>query len=285
MTQTRTNESAIRARRVRFEFPDDLAANWHPQRPEFACAANAVSLMMPYVEPYVVRAMQDQLPHLREREAAGSTRPGLVADVQGYIAQEAQHQIQHRRFNQAIAGQVRGVAVLERWMERVYTRLWTRRDERFRVAYAAASESIAYGVARWVERNHRELFDGADHQVATLYLWHLAEEVEHKSVAYDVYDTRFTSRWPLARAMVVSLLVLAVFTVLGTTLGLLHERRLWHPLAVARLIKWAFAFAFSELPNMFASLMPGHHPSDFTDPMWFELYLLDFEQRTGARTS
>lgn len=258
----------VRQRTVRFEYPDDLRAGWHRTMPEFACAANAVSLMMPYVEPYVVRAMRQALPRL----------DGELADeARGYIAQEAQHHAQHRRFNDIVAAQVPGTGVVEAVLRRTFSWLWRTRSERFHLAYAAASEAVAYGAARWVERHHGELFRDADPTVASLYLWHLAEEVEHKNVAYDVYDELYSSRWPLAGAMVVSMLVLAVFAFVGTTVGLVHERRLFHPVAIFRLMRWALGFVFGELPNMAASLLPGHHPSDFTDPSWFAIYLVGME--------
>ncbi|MCO5312953.1 MAG: metal-dependent hydrolase [Microthrixaceae bacterium] len=266
-----------RHRRVSFRFGDSVDANWHRALPEFAAAANAVSLMMPYVEPFVIRSMRDQLPHL-DRLAD----PLLAAQARAYIAQEAQHQAQHRRFNESIRAQVRGVGRLERLLDWTYRTLWERSSDRFRLAFATASESAAYGVARWVERRHAELFTGADPKVAALYLWHLAEEVEHKSVAFDVYDARHRSRRPLAAAMVLSVILLAAFTVAGTVVGLIHQRRLFNPFAVMHLVVWGFGFAFSELPNMFASVLPGHHPSEFVDPTFFELYLLDIESRAAA---
>ena len=261
-----------RHRRLAFELPDDLAPAWNPALPEFAAAANAVSLMMPYVEPFVIRAAREHLPHL---ETSGHTK--LANDVRVYVRQEAEHQTQHRSFNAVISRQVSGVGALERLMAWTYRALWNRGSQRFHLAFATASESAAYGVARWVERNHGELFAQANPAVASLYLWHLAEEVEHKDVAYDLYDARYRSRLPLGAAMVISVLLLALFTVLGTTLGLAQQRRLFHPLAWVRLTRWALGFMFSELPNMFAACLPGHHPSDFTDPVWFELYLLDVD--------
>ena len=38
----------------------------------------------------------------------------------------------------------------------------------------------------------------------------------------------------------------------------------------------------SELPNMLVSVLPGHHPSDFSDPAWFDLYLVGMERRRAA---
>ena len=260
-------------RTVSFEYPADLRAGWHSTMPELACVANAVSLMMPYLEPYVVRAVREALPHLE---------PELAAEARAYIAQEAQHHTQHRRFNELIAAQVRGVGAVESMLRRTFDRLWRTRSERFHLAYSAAAEAGAYGVARWVERHHAELFRDADPTVASLYLWHLAEEVEHKSVAYDVYDARYSSRRALGGAMLVSIALFVVFTFAGTAVGLAHERRLFHPGSIYRLCRWTLSFVFTELPNMLVSVLPGHHPSDFSDPAWFDLYLVGMERRRAA---
>lgn len=265
----------LRQRRVVFDFPEGRSANWHPRLGEFAAAANAVSLMMPYVEPFIVRTMRDQIPALER------TSPELATATRVYVAQEAQHQAQHRRFNAAVASRVSGVRWVERGLAATF-RAFGRRSDRFRCAFAAGSEAGAYAIARWVERHHAELFDGADPESARLFLWHLAEEVEHKDVAFDVWDARFGRRGTLIWATALSLAVLAAFTLLGTILGLAEQRRLFSPVAWWRLNRWAWGFAFSELPNLFAACMPGHHPRQFVDPVWFELYLLGIDRPAGG---
>lgn len=260
------------ARTPNLSYPDDLSPLWHPELPEFACAANAVSLMMPHVEPYVVRAVRLALPAL-EGPLAGEAR--------AYVAQEAQHHAQHRRFNDLVAARIRGVRTLDRAMAATYGWLWRRRSARFHLAHAASAEALAYALARWSDR-HDELFRRADPTVARLYLWHLAEEVEHKNVAHDVYDARHRGRWPLAGAVVVALSLMAAFVVAGTTLGLLHARRLHRPVAWWRLTRWSLGFLFSEIPNVLISVLPGHHPSDFADPSAFAIHLAAMDAAADA---
>ena len=81
--------TSLTPRRIKFEFPEQIPLVWTPRVPEISAAANSVSLLMPHVEPYViasVRAVLDQLP-TEQRVAAA-----------GFIAQEAQHQRQHRKY-------------------------------------------------------------------------------------------------------------------------------------------------------------------------------------------
>lgn len=41
----------LSSRAVKLEYPSDMDPMW-AKLPEFACAANSVSLLMPHVEPY-----------------------------------------------------------------------------------------------------------------------------------------------------------------------------------------------------------------------------------------
>ncbi len=55
-------------RRPAFPFAEDLRADWNPKLPEFAFAANSVSLLMPYAEPYFVKSVRAVLPKLGGRQ-------------------------------------------------------------------------------------------------------------------------------------------------------------------------------------------------------------------------
>lgn len=52
------------ARRIRFEYPPDFDPAWNPRLPDFACAANSVSLLMPSAEPYFVKSVRSAFPLL-----------------------------------------------------------------------------------------------------------------------------------------------------------------------------------------------------------------------------
>jgi uncharacterized protein len=254
----------LAARPVRFEYPADLDPVWNRYRPELACAANALSLLMPHVEPYVVRSTRAVLDELPEP---------LRSDAVGYVAQEASHHAQHRRFNELLIARVPSLRRLDRLMGRTYRWLARRRSVGFGVAFAAGSEAIAFGAARWVDAHYHQLFADADPTVADLFLWHLAEEVEHKSVAFDVHTATGGSRRLLAGAMAVSLVLLAGFTIAGTLILAAHARRLHRPLAWARLITWSVGFAFEVLPAMALTLVRGHHPDQLADPPWLAVWL------------
>ena len=234
--------------------------------------ANAVSLAMPFVEPYVIASTRAALPALD---------PGTRADAMLYIAQEARHQAQHRQFNALLRHRYRGTATVERWMAASYGGLHRRGTLAFNSAFAAGFETIAYSAARWIEPQMDELFAGAHHEASNLFFWHLAEEVEHKGVAFDVYRSIGGTRRTYALAMLCALTYLAWFTMIAALIILWHERRLWNPLSWARIVRWLISFLFSAGPVMAVSTGRRFHPSQLVDTPRLQAWLAAFDERSG----
>lgn len=260
--------SPLTVRTPGFAYPADFDPRWHPTLPEFACAANALSLLMPYIEPYFAKTTRSALDRLE---------PELRARADAYLRQELAHHVEHRRLNDLLTARYRGLKTIENVMRRSYRRLERKRSLAFNLAFAAGTESLAFGAARWIERHRRELFDRADPQARALFLWHLAEEIEHKSVGFDVFEAVDGKRLRYAIATSISLAMFAAFVLCGTLVMLVHERRIWSPLAWIRLIKWALTFVFEVLPVMFVAALPGHHPNAFESPLWLENYLKEYD--------
>jgi predicted metal-dependent hydrolase len=268
-------------RRIQLDYPASTAADWTPAKPEFACAANAVSLLMPSVEPYFVRSIRTALPLLDD---GGHHQLGQRAAR--YVEQESLHHRQHVRFNRIVLAAHPAARPVERLARKLYGSLERTGSPAFNLAVASASETMAYSAARWAASRRLELFTGADEVTSTLFLWHLAEEVEHKSVAWDVHWALCRHR-PRARrryvvAMVTALALMVMLVVAGTTVLLAGRRRLHHPLAWIRLTRWSIGFAFELLTNLVMSLLPGHHPDHLADPTWYQTWLREFDATTGT---
>jgi hypothetical protein len=264
----------LAVRRVRFEWPEDQAPIWTPKVPELAIAANAVSLLMPHAEPYVVAST---------RAALGEgliEDPALAQEAQTYLTQEAQHHAQHRRFNDLLIGRYRGLGRVDRATAWLFGKL-RRRSTRFGLAFAAGFETVAFVAARWVDKHLGLLRDG-EPVATTMFLWHLAEEVEHKRVAFDVYRASGGGRLRYAWAMSVAAVLLAAGAFAGSLPVLWAERRFFHPTAWFRLIGWSLSFIFVALPVMVISALPGHHPEQLADPVGLEHWLDHLDPETST---
>lgn len=258
----------------RQSIPEGWDGRWHTSLPEFACVANAVSLTMPYVEPFVIRSVGATLSVLE---------PDLAARTRGYLDQETAHQRIHREFNRAVLEHHPGARRVDRATAAVFRWLRRRTSPAFGLAFAAAAEALAYLTARWVSQHQGTLFRGAESWASEMFLWHLAEEVEHKDVARAVYDQLDGSRRRYCLGLITALAVLGTASIAGTSLLLWDQRRLHHPIAWIRLMRWGVGFAFDMLPSLAATISTSHRPADFVDPAWFALYLRDLPEVPGPR--
>jgi len=256
-------------RRVEID-ADQIDPVWNPAAAEFVAAANAVSLLMPAVEPYFAGAVRRALPDLE---------PTLAGIARTFVRQELEHQRQHRRFNGRLIERFPALARPEARSRRIYGWLSRTRSLRFSLAFAAASETIAYSLARWTSDHLAEFLRGADPAATDLFVWHLAEEVEHKSVAFDVWAAVDGSRWRYARAGALSIALLAWLVLWSIALQMHSEHRLRSPATWWRTGRLLVSFAFEVVPNLLVSAMPGHHPDQFCDPDWYRHWLVDLEQR------
>ena len=260
-------------RRVRFAFPEGLDPVWNRRSPEVALAADAVSLLMPHVEPYVIRSV---------RAVEGELGEAHAHVVRTFVDQEAGHQREHRRFNELVVGRFGALAAVERWAGWAVRVLERRGSARFGVAFAAAFETIAYSVASWAEAHHREVFGGGDEVVVTLFMWHLAEEVEHKSVVFDLLEPCGIRRPVRALGAVAAVGYLAWFTLLATVVMTVATGRILSPAAWWRLTRLSVSLAFEVLGDLAVSFGRNHHPDDRVDPTLLCTWLRSVDPATAT---
>jgi predicted metal-dependent hydrolase len=167
----------ITVRRMGFEYPPDLDPVFIQGEPEESYLFAALSLLLPYLEPYLIRTMKDARNRI--------TDPALLRDLDKFIAQEGQHYTQHARFNALFRDRVDGIADLERTMNAEYRRFSSSRSLRFNLAYSEAFEALATAVAcAYADQDHSKWHPAAE----DLFGWHLVEELEHRAVVFDVYQ-------------------------------------------------------------------------------------------------
>ncbi len=251
---------AIEVRKIPFEFDANVAPAWHPRKREWSHMVNGASLAMPYLEPFLNRTMRDALPHIKD--------PDLQADVDGFVRQEAQHYTNHRRYNEML--KAKGYAELsavEETFAADYEKLDTRSLNR-RLAYAAGFETMTMGMTEWLINNRNRLFRGSDPTVTSLVLWHMVEETEHKTVAYDVFQALSGSYWLRIYGLLHGSMHVGFLARRGYR-SMLKKDGLWrNPRSRLQVWKLVASFFFRASGAMLNSLQPGYHPSKRSDPVW-----------------
>jgi len=138
-----------------------------------------LSLLLPYLEPYLIRTMKEAKKQVTDEK--------LIDDLERFSAQEGQHYRQHMRFNDSIRLQgFPQLASLEEKLSHDYKRFSKTRSLRFNLAYAEGFEALTTASARF--SFERESDQETLPVVSDLFAWHLLEELEHRTVAFDIYD-------------------------------------------------------------------------------------------------
>jgi uncharacterized protein len=173
-----SEKGEITIRRMVFSFPDGIDPILVEGHPEESYLYVGLSLLLPYLEPYLVRTMRAARGHV--------TDPALAADLDLFNGQEGQHYRQHILFNQAIRLHgFTGLAALEAEAAADYRRYTETRSLRWNLAYAEGFEAFTSTLARF--SLEEKLLTRMTSPARELYEWHLVEELEHRTVAFDVY--------------------------------------------------------------------------------------------------
>ena len=75
--------------------------------------------------------------------------------------------------------------------ESVYARFLAEKSLKFNCAYCEGFETLGPPNARIYFECYSDLLIGAERSAVDLWKWHMAEEFEHRHVAYDVYKTLY----------------------------------------------------------------------------------------------
>ena len=271
-----TDRAPLRVRKVQFTYPDNLRVHWNAARPEWSQVVNASSLLMPYLEPFLIDAVREAIPKLDD--------PALREEAKAYLGQEAHHYKQHRRFNDLVlAHGYERLRAYEETLAADYARLRTR-PLGFRLAYAAGFETMALAIGHMLVKHRTYFFQDADPSVSSLILWHFVEEIEHKRAAFDVYQAVVGS-YPQRIAG----LFYAMWHTLRRTrqayVALLQQDRLWGR-ARTRLALKALLLRIAAAcgPRILESVLPWHDPGRVPDPPWVREWVALYEQGAAGLT-
>jgi hypothetical protein len=265
----------ILVRRVQFAYPDDLAAHWNPARPEWSQVVNAGSLLMPYLEPYLIDAIRAATKRIDD--------PALLEEAKAYMGQEAHHWKQHRRFNDLLVA--RGYTAIrdyEQLLADDYARFQRERPLEFHLAYAAGFETMALAMGHMLIRMRGFFFRDADPSVSSLVLWHFVEELEHKHAAFDVYQ-HVVGRWGLR----VRGLLFAMWHTLSRSrrayVMLLRHDGLWRTWRTRLRVKLLMLRIVGYLtPWILEAMLPWHRPRRFRDPAWARDWIRTYDTAGDA---
>ena len=243
-------------RRLLIDLEPPFARDWCGKDAFSTAFFNALSMSFPFGEQFFIDAVRGVVATLPP-EVQDARR----AEVKGFIGQEATHRRIHALFNAHLERQ----GLVDDWTPRAQARmkLLDGEDPRHALAITAATEHFTAMFADWL-LSHPEVLAGAEPRLRTLWLWHSAEESEHKNTAFDLYraaggSDKWRKRWFVRTTMMFSGDLLR-----QTASNLRREGQLWKWAtwkSGARIMLGRDGLLGANLRHWRAYFSPNFHPS------------------------
>ncbi|MFJ6748014.1 MULTISPECIES: metal-dependent hydrolase [unclassified Streptomyces] len=183
----------IAPRRVSFDWRG-TPLHWIPEEPTATHVINVLHLLLPAGERWFVKVFKEALPLVTDEQ--------LLKDVKGFMGQEATRSVQHSYVLDHLAHlahQGLDTGPYTRHVDFLFEYLLGEKPPfgiplpeqewlRFRLSLIAAIEQFTAVLGNWVlDADGLDLAD-PDPVMLDLLRWHGAEEVEHRAVAFDMYE-------------------------------------------------------------------------------------------------
>lgn len=260
MTTATLNVQGIVARTpIGFGLDQGVPKYWFQSSPYKTRLFDGMHLTFPEGERFFITSVRAFRDRIEDAE--------LLEQVKTFTRQEGEHSAAHRKYHRCLQQQGLPVdhmlaahsADMEGYRQRY--------SAEFNLALTAAFEHFTALLADTFF-SHAETTEGMDERVRALMAWHAIEELEHKSVAFDVM-TRVArvGYWKRTAAMVLAMKQIA-YMMFGYTDQMLKAdgygwfQRKW---LAARHLRWMFGrngVLALRPSHLLAYFKPGFHPND-----------------------
>lgn len=169
-------------RNMKFVFRGEDLVDWVGGNPGASMFLNAISVTFPQGERFHIDSVKAFLSDVDDED----TRRRISV----FFGQEAVHSREHLSCNAELTRMGHDVAWMETKFGTHLEKLRRTASREYCLAVTCAYEHITAVMADILLKDKEWLRGARDSDVLRFWLWHASEEVEHKSVAYDMFATR-----------------------------------------------------------------------------------------------
>lgn len=210
-----SKQSAPKPRSPGIDLTTPIPRHWYRNNVFITHSINGVCMLFPAGERFFVRAVKHYLPQVHDQ--------ALRDRVRGFFGQEGRHAKEHEKAFQLLVEQGYDI---ETYLK-IYDVLGYKLIERLVPHKLALATTVALEHYTAILAEHAlasDLLEGAHPRMQELLFWHAAEEIEHRSVAFDVLKEVDPSyAWRMAGLGMGTVMLIAFWA--GATASLLVQEK------------------------------------------------------------
>ena len=175
--QNRPKALGITVRKAQFN-PKAIRRHYFANSPIMSHLLSALSSTFPIGEQFFVHSVRNVRDKVKDEK--------LQAQIAAFIGQEAMHSKAHAEFNDAWRREDYNLDRFQAWLARknIYVKTL---HPKIQLAITCAFEHFTALLGGYILR-HPEVLSTLDDDAVKLWVWHAIEEIEHRAVAFDVYQ-------------------------------------------------------------------------------------------------
>ena len=214
-----------------FELKKHLSSNWANDDAFLTACFNALSFSFPKGEKFFMNSI---------RAFKNDVNKKMSEEIRMFCIQEATHTREHINYNKLLC-ELKGYDLEE--LESIYVKALEKSytdkvDDKIRLAITTAMEHITATMGTNILMG--KLLK-SDNPVVDMWKWHSLEEVEHKSVSYDVYKSINGSNKVLRVVMKLALIDMGLNTIRVAIKMLKHDKQFWKLSTFKSMFKFFFS--------------------------------------------
>lgn len=291
MKQSKSPES-IKVRRINFGHQNQSEKYWAKNNPFITHFLNSLHSVFPDGEKLFIRSVKYFQNEITDKN--------LKERVKRFIGQEMQHATQHQHYWKTLdKWGLQGTEFTDWYAKDAYDRneglllgtgamfFGKRFADKMSLSVTSALEHYTAILAEVAFENSDQFFDRVDEDMTRLLQWHAAEEIEHKSVAFDVMqNVAGVSYIERVIGFAIATFFLNYYIALGMIWYVTHDKEIQLKDVPGYLAEW-----LPELGTMFFGvarkaadyLVPGFHPEDSDNDQLAEEFFRSYHRYLDAR--
>lgn len=241
-----------------------------------------LSHMFPDGERFFIRSVK--------RFADKVSNPKVQEEVKIFIGQEMQHGLAHERFNRAVQEATGANMDWFMWLFTVplfdgLEKFLHERGLAFRFALGctAAAENMTAAFAENVFKNPEAMKEIRE-DIRYLFEWHAAEEIEHRSIAFDLYKAIGASYTERIASAIFTYLLIWAYVFVGTSYLILQDKEFpWEklPQEIWHFFTHENSLGRITLESFWDYLRPDFHPNDRPVPERYEEFINSLKEKVA----